>query len=139
MPVVNYYDIYRMAGNTVADLNERLTSLTNELTILTSSIKKYLTSENKDQSLKKDIREFNEQADTYDRKFEEEESRLQAYGGKTRKQTLQEFIILFLFVAYGIMSVAFILYANRLGITSRVVAIMVFIFLVLTAILVTYA
>jgi lipopolysaccharide export LptBFGC system permease protein LptF len=128
-----------MAGNTVADLNERLTSLTNELTILTSSIKKYLTSENKDQSLKKDIREFNEQADTYDRKFEEEESRLQAYGGKTRKQTLQEFIILFLFVAYGIMSVAFILYANRLGITSRVVAIMVFIFLVLTAILVTYA
>jgi len=128
-----------MAGNTVADLSERLTSLINELTILTNSIKKSLTSENKEHSLKKDIREFNDQADTYDRKFEEEESRLQAYGGKSRKQTIQEFIILFLFVAYGIMSVAFTLYANRLGIATRVVAIMVFIFLILTAILVTYA
>jgi len=138
-----------MAGNTVAELNTNLTSMIDELTILTASIKDSHTSEvftssntgNKlNTSMKKDIREFKDDADSYDRRFEEEESRLQAFGGKTRKQTLQEFVLLFFFVAYGILTIAFVLYANRVGLdTKKILAAMVFILLVLTAIIVTYA
>jgi hypothetical protein len=137
-----------MAGNTVGELNTNLTSIIEELTVLTASVKDSLitygssgtrkaTSE--DYSMKKDIREFKESADTYDRQFEEEESRLQAYGGKSRKQTLQEFILLFFFVAYGILTIAFLLYANQFGFdTKKILAAMVFILLVLTAMIVTY-
>ena len=137
-----------MAGNTVADLNEKLTSLTNELTILTNSIKTSFLSETRvggkagsqDYSMKKDIREFNEEADSYDRQFEEEESRLQAYGGKTRKQTLQEFVLLFFFVAYGILTVALALYANRVGVDSlKILGLMAFMLFILSGIIVSYA
>lgn len=138
-----------MAGNTVSELNANLTEVTNELTILTASIKDSLTSYaasgtrkaiSQDLSMKKDIREFKENADSYDRRFEEEESRLQAFGGKSRKQTLQEFILLFFFVAYGILTVALVLYANQAGMdTKKILAAMVFILLVLTGIIVSYA
>lgn len=137
-----------MAGNTVGELNTNLTSIIDELTILTSSVRSSFNSEargsgalgSQDYSMKKDIREFKEKANSYDRQFEEEESRLQAFGGKTRKQTLQEFVLLFFFVAYGILTVAFILYANQVGMdTKKILASMVFILLVLTAIIVTYA
>jgi hypothetical protein len=137
-----------MAGNTVSELNANLTEVTNELTVLTASIKDSYNSSlrasgkagSQDLSMKKDIREFKETADSYDRQFEEEESRLQAFGGKSRKQTLQEFVLLFFFVAYGILTVAFVLYANQAGMdTKKILAAMVFILLVLTGIIVTYA
>lgn len=138
----------RMAGNTIADLNDKLTSLTNTLNILTNSIKTSLTSLSKDSestvsqvySMRKDIRDFNEQADSYDRRFEEEEARLQVYGGKTRIQTLQEFILLFFFVAYGILTVAFLLYANRVGMdVLKIFAIMVFMIFILAGIIISYS
>jgi ABC-type transport system involved in cytochrome bd biosynthesis fused ATPase/permease subunit len=136
-----------MAGKTVADLNDTLASLTDELTVLTSSIKTSLKSVSdttslgsQDFSMKKDIREFNEKADTYDRQFEEEESRLQRYGGKTRKQTLQEFVLLFFFVAYGILTVALALYANRVGADPvKIIALMAFIIMIITALIIAYA
>jgi lipopolysaccharide export LptBFGC system permease protein LptF len=137
-----------MAGNTVADLNEKLTALTDELAILTNSIKTSLSSQargagavgSQDLSMKKDIRDFKQKADSYDRQFEEEESRLQAYGGKTRKQTLQEFVLLFFFVAYGILTVSFALYANRAGMDSqKILGIMLFMAFILAGIIVSYA
>ena len=137
-----------MAGNTVSELNANLTSFTDELTVLTASIKDSYNSSargggkagSQDYSMKKDIREFKESANKYDRQFEEEESRLQAFGGKSRKQTLQEFVILFFFVAYGILTVAFVLYGNQFGLdTKKILASMIFILLVLTAVIVTYA
>lgn len=137
-----------MAGNTVAELNANLTSITEELTVLTSSIKDSYNSSlratgkvgSQDYSMKKDIREFKESANTYDRQFEEEESRLQAFGGKSRKQTLQEFILLFFFVAYGILTVAFLLYANQIGMnTAKIFAYMVISLLVITGIIISYA
>jgi hypothetical protein len=90
--------------------------------------------------MKKDIRDFKQKADSYDRQFEEEESRLQAYGGKTRKQTLQEFVLLFFFVAYGILTVSFALYANRAGMDSqKILGIMLFMAFILAGIIVSYA
>jgi ABC-type multidrug transport system fused ATPase/permease subunit len=136
-----------MAGNTVADLNDKLTSLTDELTILTSSIKTSLGSVSsaksvgaQDFSMKKDIRELNQKADDYDRQFEEEESRLQKYGGKSRKQTLQEFVLLFFFIAYGILTVALALYANKIGADPvKIIALMVFIMMILAGLIIAYA
>ena len=136
-----------MAGNTVSELNANLASAIDELTILTASIKNSYNSSAKgdgkagsqDYSMKKDIREFKESADKDDRQFEEEESRLQAFGGKSRKQTLQEFILLFFFVAYGILTVAFVLYGNQFGLdTKKILFSMIFILLVITAMIVTY-
>jgi lipopolysaccharide export LptBFGC system permease protein LptF len=139
-----------MAGSTVADLNSKLTSSIDELTILTSSIQKSFntykrdstTASSQDLSMKKDIRELNEKAETYDRQFEEEESRLQAYGGKTRKQTLQEFILLFFYIGYGLLSASIILYAHRTNIPGyplKICGILLFILFMITAVILKYA
>ena len=90
--------------------------------------------------MKKDIREFKESADKDDRRFEEEESRLQSFGGKSRKQTLQEFVILFFFVAYAILTVAFLLYASQVGMsTPKIFAAMVLSLVVVIGIIISYA
>lgn len=136
-----------MAGNTVADLNDKLTSLTDELTILTSSIKTSFGSISsaksvgaQDFSMKKNIRELNNKADDYDRQFEEEESRLQKYGNKTRKQTLQEFVLLFFFIAYAILTVGLALYANKIGADPvKIIALMVFIMMIIAGLIIAYA
>jgi hypothetical protein len=135
-----------MAGATVTELNTNLTSFIDELTILTASIrssfnsfKRETTSE--DLTMKKDIREFIHKADSYDRQFEEEESRLQAFGGKGRKQSLQEFVLLFFYLAYGILSFAIIMYAYRAnieGYTMKVFGILAFILLIITGIILKY-
>jgi len=147
--LVNYGINVRMAGNTVGELNANLTSFTDELTVLTASIKDSLSSYeasgtsksiSEDLTLKKEIREFKESADNYDRQFEEEETRLQAFGGKTRKQTLQEFVLLFFFVAYGLLTVAFVLYANQFFMdTKKILISMGFSLLAITALIITYA
>ena len=138
----------RMAGNTVAELNTNLTSMIEELTVLTASIKDSYNSSlrdtgkagSQDYSMKKDIREFKESADKDDRRFEEEESRLQSFGGKSRKQTLQEFVILFFFVAYAILTVAFLLYASQVGMsTPKIFAAMVLSLVVVIGIIISYA
>jgi hypothetical protein len=137
-----------MAGNTVAELNTNLTSMIEELTVLTASIKDSYNSSlrdtgkagSQDYSMKKDIREFKESADKDDRRFEEEESRLQSFGGKSRKQTLQEFVILFFFVAYAILTVAFLLYASQVGMsTPKIFAAMVLSLVVVIGIIISYA
>ena len=144
----NYGFNGRMAGNTVSELNANLTSFTDELTVLTASIKDSYNSSargggkagSQDYSMKKDIREFKESANKYDRQFEEEESRLQAFGGKSRKQTLQEFVILFFFVAYAILTVAFLLYASQVGMsTPKIFAAMVLSLVVVIGIIISYA
>jgi hypothetical protein len=141
--MVKLYFDGRMAGNTVSELNTNLTLFTDELTILTSSIKDSQSSQSTDNSqnlsMKKDIRDLKGKADSDDRRFEEEEGRLQAYGGKSRKQTLQEFTIFFFFVAYAILTIAFLLYAHKAGFsTVKVMASMVFILLIITGIIIIY-
>jgi hypothetical protein len=42
----------------------------------------------------------------YDRLFQEKEATLQSSGGNERQETLQEYCILFFYVAYGILAVA---------------------------------
>ena len=65
-----------------------------------------------------EIDALNEEANTYDRKFEEEQYKFLLNGGKSRKQTLQEFVILFFFVSYALLTVSFIVYGNAMDIST---------------------
>ena len=77
-----------------------------------------------------------EEADTYDRKFEEEQYKFLLNGGKSRKQTLQEFVILFFFVSYDLLTVSFIVFGNAMDIsTAKIFFGMLFILLMISGII----
>ena len=81
-----------------------------------------------------------EEAATYDRKFEEALYKFQANGGKSRKQTLQEFIILFFFVGYSLFTVSLIMYGRVVGIsTAKIFFGMLFALLMISGIIIRYA
>jgi len=134
--------IFRMP--TVGSLRTRITSITDELAIIISGI----STQAKDLSMQKEIREFKEEADTYDTQFVEEESRLSPFGKKSRKQSLQEFVLLIFYVAIALLTCALVLYsftnvsgasaANAVG-AGQIFAVMCFATLVITAIIVKYA
>jgi|LauGreDrversion4_2_1035121.scaffolds.fasta_scaffold486126_2 hypothetical protein len=87
-----------------------------------------------------EIDALNEEANTYDRKFEEEQYKFLLNGGKSRKQTLQEFVILFFFVSYALLTVSFIVYGNAMDIsTSKIFFGMLFILLMISGIILRYA
>ena len=75
-----------------------------------------------------------------DKKFEEAEYKVQASGGKSRKQTLQEFVILFFFVAYAAFTVSLVLYGRALGVSiAKIFGIMAFSLLMISGIIIRYA
>ncbi len=61
-----------------------------------------------------DISSLQTEKDNADRKYVEEISRREALGGRTRMQTLQEFVILFFFVSYALLVVSFAVRAATL-------------------------
>ena len=139
-----------MAGKTVRDLNNAITGITDELIGLKESV---ISSFNalptrggspggQDIQMKKEISDFNEKAATDDQQFVEEQARLDARGGKTRKQSLQEFVLLFFFVAYGLLTVALVLLANYTGGSSqawKTFGLMLFIVFIVAGIIIRYA
>ena len=79
---------------------------------------------------KHEVLEMKRAARAHDVMFEEEEANAQVKGKKTRRQTLQEFILLFFYCAYAILSAAVIMYAyiekgssNALSVTGIMVVI----------------
>jgi hypothetical protein len=139
-----------MAGKTIRDLNNAITAITDELIGLKESV---ISSYNalatrggsaggQDIQMKKEITDFNEKAATDDQQFVEEQARLDARGGKTRKQSLQEFVLLFFFVAYGLLTVALVLLANYTGGSSqawKTFGLMLFIVFIVAGIIIRYA
>jgi len=65
--------------------------------------------------LEREIRDMGAQAATYNQDFVEEEAKIQALGGKSRRQTLQEFVLLFFFVAFGIFTASLALTSYARG------------------------
>lgn len=139
-----------MAGTTVRSLNSAITAITGELTGLKASITYSFNAlptrggavGGQDTQMKKEISDFNEKAETDDQQFVEEQARLDARGGKTRKQSLQEFVLLFFFVAYGLLAVALILLANYTGGSTqawKTFGLMLFIVLIVAGIIIRYA
>ena len=93
-----------------------------------------------DSSTQSEIDALKEEADTYDRKFEEEQYKFLLNGGKSRKQTLQEFVILFFFVSYALLTVSFIVFGNAMDIsTAKIFFGMLFILLMISGIILRYA
>ena len=139
-----------MAGTTVRELNTNLTNIINELVVTKSNITESLNNIKSESStigsegidMKNQANAFLEQAATDDQQFKEEEARLQGYGGKTRKQSLQEFVLLFFFVAYGILTVAIVLLTNyTAGSTQawKTFGLMLFIIMIVTGIILRYS
>lgn len=126
---------------TVGDVKARVDSLLQTLTTLkTSIIKSKATSVNNNVLPNSEIEALKEEADTYDRKFEEEQYKFLLNGGKSRKQTLQEFVILFFFVSYALLTVSFIVFGNAMDIsTAKIFFGMLFILLMISGIIMRYA
>jgi len=130
---------------TVKQFSDTVQSLIDQLTILTDSItKNYLnlksSSTNQDINRRASIQELNQQAAEYDRQFEEAQYKFQAGGGKTRKQTLQEFVILFFFVGYAFFTVSLVLYARATGGSpGKIFGGMLFLMLIISGIIIRYA
>jgi hypothetical protein len=133
---------------TVAQFSVTVQNLIDTLTITTANISNSwnrintntpATSSNNLQS-RSTIELLNQQAAEYDRKFEEAQYKFQASGGKTRKQTLQEFVILFFFVGYAFFTVSLILYGQTVGIsTAKIFGGMFFLMLIIAGIIIRYA
>jgi hypothetical protein len=144
---LNYSAVARMA--TVRSFAERVQNSIDELTSLKSKISdSFDTLSNTDLSKKRTLKQSKEssdlekEAEMYDRLFEEEEAKLQAFGGKTRAETLQEFVLLFFFVGYGIFTVSIALLAmTTQGTTAalKIVGLMVFCLLLISGLIIRYA
>jgi hypothetical protein len=103
---------------TVRSLIQQVQGIINSLNTLSTNISREFTTLTNvgstdigsiDLTFQKEIRDMHDEANAYDREFEEEEAASQALGGKTRMQTLQEFVLLFFFVAYGIFTASIVL------------------------------
>ena len=133
--------------NTVNDLLTTSQSMVDEMTNIKENIQQnYNTLEigiSGNTKIKSEIRDLKEEQQKYDTLFEEEESIIQSMGGKTRMQTLQEFILTFFYSSMIIFSFALgIYYYLRTGSSKemyKVFGFMAFIILVITGFLVRYA
>jgi len=92
---------------TTTDLKNRITNITDEFTILINKIKEPPASFNPEN----EIREYENDARKYDLQFDEAKSMQERFGGKTRKQSLQEFVLLFFYVAFFLLSISVTLYS----------------------------
>jgi hypothetical protein len=95
-----------------------------------------------DLKLKKEMQEMAQKESEYNVLFQEEEHRRQAMGGKSRKQTLQEFVLLFFYISLTILAitvVAFSWIALGLFQALKIAVFCVLIGLTVTAILIKYA
>ena len=134
---------------TVRSFADRVQNCIDELTSLKSKISdSFDTLSNTSLSQKRTLRQSKEsadleqEADMYDRLFEEEEAKVQAFGGRTRAETLQEFVLLFFFVGYGIFTVSMGLLAMTTQGTNaalKIIGLLLFCLLLISGILIRYA
>ena len=92
---------------TTTDLKNRIANITEEFAIIINKIKQPPTSFNPEN----EIREYENDTRKYDTQFEETKYMQDRFGGKTRKQSLQEFVLLFFYVAYALLSTAIIVFS----------------------------
>lgn len=103
---------------TVGQLKDRCNRLYDRINTIRSNIVTSLTdtSELKTQVVaksKQELKNLKKDQAVYDAQFTEEEMLSQARGGKSRQQTLQEFVLLFFFVAYGVLTISLTLAVYR--------------------------
>ncbi len=135
----------------VKELSERITKIVSELAKYTTSITTSydnMTTRggglnsvvDNDLITQNQITSIKEETEAIDREFVEAEHHFKLSGGKSRKQTLQEFILLFFFVAYALFTVSLIIYSKAVGISVlKTFGIMSFMLLMISGIILRYA
>lgn len=135
---------------TVRQLINNVEQSLSEVTVLQSQIKDAYSNMSSSSPLTQDntyiqseIKNLQDEETNYDTQFEEEESKLQAMGGKTRKQTLQEFVLFFFYLSFGLFIVSVIVYTSvteqNTKKTTQVAAALLFILFITTGVLIRYA
>jgi paraquat-inducible protein B len=136
---------------TVAQLASRVETINNDLAVLQGKIQESYDSLVKgattelgglDLKLKKEMQELAQRESEYNVLFQEEEASRQAMGGKSRKQTLQEFVLLFFYISLAVLSVTLLFYSLATGgfiQGAKMLAMCFVVGLVVTAILIRYA
>lgn len=129
---------------TVGQLSARVKNILDELIIVVDSMRNSHANMNKPSAgvvaNESQIDSLKKQADTANRQFEEAQHKFQLSGGKSRRQTLQEFVILFFFVAYAAFTVSLILYGRAVGVsTAKIFGGMAFALLMISGIIIRYA
>ena len=129
---------------TVGQLSARIKNILDELIIVVDSMRNSHANMNKpsanDPLTQNTIASMNDQTEAANRKFEEAQYKFQASGGKSRRQTLQEFVILFFFVAYAAFTISIILYGRAVGVsTVKIFGGMAFALLMISGIIIRYA
>ena len=94
-------------------------------------------------AFKQEIRDLQQEETRYDQEFREQQAILQSRGGKSREQTLQEFVLLFFYVGFVMVSIALAVYTaiqngNPMN-AAKVIGIMTFIGLLVTGLIIRYA
>jgi len=112
----SYILIIRMA-TTPATLSIRVQNIIDKLTVHKSVISEsydnnFGTKKKESNAVDKQIADYKNKSDMYDRLFQEEEYELQSSGGRTRQQTLQEYVILLFFSAYAVFFITVFIYSN---------------------------
>jgi hypothetical protein len=123
---------------TTTELKNRITNITDEFTVLINKIKQPQASFNPEN----EIREFENDVRKYNTAFDEAKSMQERFGGKTRKQSLQEFVLLFFYVGFLLLSTSIILYSYNVWggpTTLKIFIIILLTFLAMTALIISYA
>jgi hypothetical protein len=139
-----------MAELTVGQLAQQIEPIISELNVLKSNISSSfqdisnstVKSQGKS-SFESQIKNLESQADVYDQQFEQEEAKIQAMGGKTRAQTLQEFVILFFYISLLLLIISITMYnftvTQNIKETMKVLGMLLFSAVVITGLLIRYA
>jgi len=133
---------------TVADLAKRVKLITDTLytlnTNITTAYTAYFTNLSNTTSHitlnQNQVNEMTAKRDSYDRMFQEEQIKYQ--NGKSRHQTLQEYVLLFFFVAYGVFTVSLALMTfttEGQSASLKIIGAMIFCFILISGTIIRYA
>ncbi len=131
---------------TVKDIYDKVSSLESELQTAQNAIQQSYSLAKASpfdvQTIAK-VARLKEEQETFDRKFEDAQEVLSTLGGKTRMQTLQEFVLLFFYVGLLLVSVSILFYTysttNSITQTLKIGGLLLLIAFVGTGILIKYA
>ena len=132
-------------SQTIGEMKEQVDGLKTDFQVLAQQIGDAYDAMNFNSTtknrLQSEIRNMKAQETAYNKEFEEEH---RLFGGKTRRQTLQEFVFLFFYVACAIGIIAVTIYRFRTSegsgkAAAKIFFLCLFILLLVTGILIRYA
>lgn len=114
-PIEAYINAPQCAPNTVCnEIQKPFFDISSKVNTLVMNINAAIKARNEGSSTKdmfdNEIRAMRDSTNAHNVLFEEEEMKAQSKGKKTRRQTIQEFVLLFFFCGYAIFTAAITAY-----------------------------